>query len=61
VSRSLDGQARQRKERTRNIPGMLSGMTATEPLELENGVPDTRTGVTHAAALAVEDHSGARV
>jgi hypothetical protein len=31
------------------------------PLELENGVPNTRTGVILAAALAVEDHCSARV
>lgn len=31
------------------------------PLELENDVPNTRTGVILAAALAIEDHCGARV
>src|ERR1700721_1658923 len=38
--------------RTRRKPG--------RSLELENDVPNTRTGVIHAAALAIEDHCGAR-
>ena len=48
-----------------SVRGVLLGLGAFPvsegPLELENGVPDSRTGVTYPAALAVEDHCDARV
>jgi hypothetical protein len=50
-----------RQVRGRFANGDYSDLSSREgPLELENGVPNTRTGIIHAAALVVEDHRGAR-